>query len=169
MNQEKFYRTYTSLNEKQKQAVDAIYGPLMVIAGPGTGKTQLLSTRVGHILRETDFRPFNILCLTYTTSGVAAMKQRLVELIGPEGNDVEVYTFHSFAEKVIQRYSRYNDLETFKFIDEIDKKILVRELLDEVEFNTPLKKGVSSVDSSISRQVIQTFVFEHRSRLLAQA
>ena len=150
MNQEKFNKTYASLNEKQKQAVDTIYGPLMVIAGPGTGKTQLLSTRVGHILRETDFRPFNILCLTYTTSGVAAMKQRLVALIGPEGNDVEVYTFHSFAEKVIQRYSRYNDLETFQFIDDIDKKILVRELLEEVEFNTPLKKGVSSVDSSIS-------------------
>ncbi|MCE2963425.1 MAG: ATP-dependent helicase [Chitinophagales bacterium] len=150
MNQEKYTQAYQGLNEKQKQAVDTIYGPLMVIAGPGTGKTQLLSTRIGHILRETDFRPFNILCLTYTTSGVAAMKQRLVELIGPEGNDVEVYTFHSFAEKVIQRYSRYNDLETFQFIDDIDKKILVRELLEEVEFNTPLKKGVSSVDSSIS-------------------
>jgi DNA helicase-2/ATP-dependent DNA helicase PcrA len=149
MNQEKYTKAYQGLNEKQKQAVDTIYGPLMVIAGPGTGKTQLLSTRVGHILRETDFRPFNILCLTYTTSGVAAMKQRLVELIGPEGNDVEVYTFHSFAEKVIQRYSRYNDLETFQFIDDIDKKILVRELLEEVEFNTPIKKGVSSVDSSI--------------------
>ena len=150
MNSEKYIKAYQGLNEKQKQAVDTIYGPLMVIAGPGTGKTQLLSTRVGHILRETDFRPFNILCLTYTTSGVAAMKQRLVELIGPEGNDVEVYTFHSFAEKVIQRYSRYNDLETFQFIDDIDKKILVRELLEGVEFNTPLKKGVSSVDSSIS-------------------
>lgn len=150
MNSEKYTKAYQGLNEKQRQAVDTIYGPLMVIAGPGTGKTQLLSTRVGHILRETDFRPFNILCLTYTTSGVAAMKQRLVELIGPEGNDVEVYTFHSFAEKVIQRYSRYNDLETFQFIDDIDKKILVRELLEEVEFNTPLKKGVSSVDSSIS-------------------
>lgn len=149
MNQEKYTKAYQGLNEKQKQAVDTIYGPLMVIAGPGTGKTQLLSTRVGHILRETDFRPFNILCLTYTTSGVAAMKQRLVELIGPEGNDVEVYTFHSFAEKVIQRYGRYHDVETFQFIDDIDKKILVRELLEEVEFNTPLKKGVSSVDSSI--------------------
>jgi DNA helicase-2/ATP-dependent DNA helicase PcrA len=149
MNQEKYTKAYLGLNEKQKQAVDTIYGPLMVIAGPGTGKTQLLSTRVGHILRETDFRPFNILCLTYTTSGVAAMKQRLVELIGPEGNDVEVYTFHSFAEKVIQRYGRYHDVETFQFIDDIDKKILVRELLEEIEFNSPLKKGVSSVDSSI--------------------
>jgi len=144
-----FLNAYKSLNDKQKQAVDTIYGPLMVIAGPGTGKTQLLSTRVGHILRETDFRPYNILCLTYTTSGVAAMKQRLVDLIGPNGHDVEVYTFHSFAEKIIQRYARYNAMDTFQFIDEIDKRILIRELLEDVEFNTPLKKGVSSVDNSI--------------------
>lgn len=150
MNPEKYTKAYLGLNEKQKQAVDTIYGPLMVIAGPGTGKTQLLSTRVGHILSQTDFRPFNILCLTYTTSGVAAMKQRLVELIGAAGNDVEVYTFHSFAEKILQRYSRYHEVENFQFIDDIDKKILVRELLEDVEFNTPLKKGVSSVDSSIS-------------------
>lgn len=156
MSQEKFQIAYQGLNSKQKQAVDTVYGPLMVIAGPGTGKTQLLSTRVGRILRDTDYRPFNILCLTYTTSGVAAMKQRLVELIGSEGNDVEIFTFHSFAEKIIQRYSRYQDVESFQFINEIDQKILVRSLLEDIEFNTPLKKTISSIDSSI--RFVQTVI-----------
>lgn len=138
------------LNARQRKAVETIYGPLMVIAGPGTGKTQLLSTRVGYILNETDLRPFNILCISYTNSGVAAMKKRLVELIGVDGHDVEVYTFHSFAEKVIQRYRSSNELEDFQFLDELDKKIIVRELLEKIDFNTPLKKGVTSVDHTIS-------------------
>lgn len=151
-----FHLAYQGLNDKQRQAVDTIYGPLMVIAGPGTGKTQLLTTRVGNILSKTDYLPNNILCITFTTSGVAAMKKRLVELIGAQGNEVEVYTFHSFAEKIIQRYKRYNELEEYHFIDELDQKIILRELLEKVEFNTPLKKTVSSVNASID--FLQNFI-----------
>ncbi|MET0241947.1 MAG: UvrD-helicase domain-containing protein, partial [Flavitalea sp.] len=60
----KFLETYASLNEQQKIAVDTIEGPVMVIAGPGTGKTQILSARIGKIMLETDTNPDNILCLT---------------------------------------------------------------------------------------------------------
>lgn len=59
-----FKKVYNNLNEKQKEAVDAIDGPVMVIAGPGTGKTQILGARVGKILLETDVQPNNILCLS---------------------------------------------------------------------------------------------------------
>lgn len=149
MNFNHFEKAYRGLNEKQKQAVDTVYGPLMVVAGPGTGKTQLLSTRVGNILQKTDFKPYNILCITYTTNGVAAMKQRLVELIGAEGNGVEVYTFHSFSEKIIQRAKRYNQTFEFRFMDELEKRTIIRKLLEQVDFNTPLKKAVNSIDVSI--------------------
>lgn len=145
-----FDKAYQSLNTMQRKAVDAIYGPLMVIAGPGTGKTQLLSTRVGQILKMTDMQPYNILCITFTNSGVAAMKKRLVELIGAQGTDIEVYTFHSFAEKIIQRYKRSNEVEAYAFHEDVDKKILIRSLIERVDFNTPLKKGINSVDTTIN-------------------
>jgi len=71
----KFRDEYERLNEMQRLAVDTIEGPVMVIAGPGTGKTQILASRVGKILLDTDAQPENILCLTYTDAGVVAMKK----------------------------------------------------------------------------------------------
>jgi superfamily I DNA/RNA helicase/CRISPR/Cas system-associated exonuclease Cas4 (RecB family) len=96
-----FYRFYDQLNEHQRKAVDTISGPVMVLAGPGTGKTQLLSVRVANILRQTDLYPSNILVLTYTNAGVKAMRERLAKIIGPDGYDVVVETFHSFANWII--------------------------------------------------------------------
>src|SRR3982751_5128116 len=92
----KFYEEYNRLNEQQKLAVNTIEGPVMVIAGPGTGKTQILSARIGKILMETDARPENILCLTYTDAGVTAMRKRLLQFIGPDAYKVNLYTFHAF-------------------------------------------------------------------------
>ena len=99
---EKFYEEYNRLNEQQKLAVDTIEGPVMVIAGPGTGKTQILSARIGKILLETDTQPENILCLTYTDAGVVAMRKRLLHFIGPDAYKVNIYTFHAFCNDVIQ-------------------------------------------------------------------
>lgn len=93
---------YKELNERQKLAVDTINGPLLVLAGPGTGKTQLLSIRAASILKHADIRPDNILILTYTNSAAKAMKERLASILGAVGYDVEVGTFHSFANSIIQ-------------------------------------------------------------------
>ena len=73
-----FKKAYAGLNAAQKEAVDAIEGPVMVVAGPGTGKTQILSVRIGNILQQTDTQPENILCLTYTDAGTIAMRRRLL-------------------------------------------------------------------------------------------
>src|SRR5215203_4360022 len=81
--EKRFYEEYERLNEKQRVAVDHIDGPVMVIAGPGTGKTQILASRIGKILLDTDALPANILCLTYTDAGVIAMRKRLLDFIGP--------------------------------------------------------------------------------------
>ena len=99
---EKFNNEYEKLNEKQKLAVDTIEGPVMVIAGPGTGKTQILAARIGKILLETDVFPENILCLTYTDAGAIAMRRRLLQFIGPDAYKVNIYTFHAFCNDVIQ-------------------------------------------------------------------
>ncbi|MFA6142244.1 MAG: ATP-dependent DNA helicase [Candidatus Omnitrophota bacterium] len=93
---------YGELNSLQKEAVDTIDGPLLVLAGPGTGKTQLLSVRAGAILKRTKALPENILILTYTNSAAKTMKERLAQTIGVAGYGVEVATFHSFANSVIQ-------------------------------------------------------------------
>src|ERR1041384_1808068 len=100
--QENFEKVYASLNEQQKRAVDAIDGPVMVIAGPGTGKTQILAARIGKILLETDALPENILCLTYTDAGAIAMRRRLLQFIGPDAYKVSINTFHAFCNDIIQ-------------------------------------------------------------------
>ena len=85
-----FKTEYENLNAEQKEAVDSIEGPVMVIAGPGTGKTQILAIRIGKILLETDTQPENILCLTYTDSGAVSMRKRLLKMIGPDAYKVNI-------------------------------------------------------------------------------
>ena len=97
-----FKKELARLNEHQRQAVEHIEGPVLVVAGPGTGKTHILTARIGQILQQTDTQAYNILCLTFTDSGVHAMRQRLLEFIGPEAHRVHIYTFHSFCNKIIQ-------------------------------------------------------------------
>ena len=102
-----FSTRYQALNAQQKQAVDAIDGPVMVIAGPGTGKTELLSMRAANILKKTDTLPESILCLTFTDSGAAAMRERLTKIIGKDAYKVAIHTFHSFGSEVINQHGEY--------------------------------------------------------------
>ncbi len=129
-----FETRYKALNEAQRQAVDHIDGPLMVIAGPGTGKTELLSMRVAAILQRTDTLPENILCLTYTDSGVAAMRKRLSEIIGPAAYKVAIHTFHSFSTEVINHNRKffYNGA-TFRPADELHSYEILQSIFKELE------------------------------------
>lgn len=102
-----FTTRYQNLNEAQRKAVDTIDGPVMVVAGPGTGKTELLSMRAANILRKTDELPENILCLTFTESGSVAMQKRLTSIIGRDAYNVSIYTFHAFGTEIMSRYREY--------------------------------------------------------------
>jgi len=106
MDQE-FKTAYGQLNTAQRQAVDAIEGPVLVVAGPGTGKTQLLSLRVANILQKTDTDPSGILCLTFTNFATTNMRQRLNNLVGSSAHNVMVRTFHSFAAEIMSLYPDY--------------------------------------------------------------
>ena len=92
-----FNTRYAKLNDNQRQAVDYIHGSLLVIAGPGTGKTELLSMRTAQILKQTDTLPNSILCLTFTESGATNMRQRLRQIIGEDAYKIAIHTFHSFG------------------------------------------------------------------------
>ena len=138
--EKKFLEEYERLNEKQRLAVNTIEGPVMVIAGPGTGKTQILASRIGKILLETDATPKNILCLTYTDAGVVAMRKRLLQFIGPDAYKVNIYTFHAFCNDVIQENLSLFEKTSLDPISELEKIQLFKELIDAFPKNHPLKR-----------------------------
>ncbi|HEX8182224.1 MAG TPA: ATP-dependent DNA helicase [Candidatus Saccharimonadales bacterium] len=136
-----FEEAYRALNAKQKQAVDTIEGPLLVIAGPGTGKTQLLSARVANILRTTDTPAQNILCLTFTESGAANMRQRLTRFIGKSAYDVNIGTYHSFGSDIISRYPEYfSETRLQNAIDDLAKRQIILSIVEAMSYKNPLKQ-----------------------------
>ena len=135
-----FEKVYEGLNEQQKIAVNTIEGPVMVIAGPGTGKTQILGARIGKILLETDTAPENILCLTYTDAGAIAMRKRLVSFIGTSAYKVNISTFHSFCNDIIQDNLSLFDKTSLDPISELEKIELLKKLIDGFDKNNPLKR-----------------------------
>ncbi len=126
-----FEKAYQELNAEQQLAVNSIEGPLMVIAGPGTGKTQILAVRIGNILLKTDSDPRSILCLTYTESGATNMRQRLIKFIGPTAYEVSINTFHSFCNSIIREnpdvFDQYSD---FEVISDLERIQLILKLLE---------------------------------------
>ncbi|OSZ81020.1 DNA helicase UvrD [Chitinophagaceae bacterium IBVUCB2] len=136
----KFKQEYERLNEKQRIAVDTIEGPVMVIAGPGTGKTQILASRIGKILLDTHAQPENILCLTYTDAGVVAMRKRLLNFIGPDAYKVNIYTFHAFCNDVIQENLSLFEKTALDPVSDLEKIQFFKELIDTFPKNHPLKR-----------------------------
>lgn len=138
--EKKFTEEYAKLNDQQRRAVDTIEGPVMVIAGPGTGKTQILASRIGKILLTTDALPDNILCLTYTDAGVVAMRKRLLQFIGPDAYKVNIYTFHAFCNDVIQENLSLFEKNSLDPISELERIQFFKELIDAFPKNHPLKR-----------------------------
>lgn len=134
-----FEKRYKNLNPRQKQAVDQINGPVMVIAGPGTGKTELLSLRVANILKKTDASPANILCLTFTDSGALAIRERLAGLLGADAYKVAVHTFHSFGSEIINHYPEYfYNGARFQAADSLSTYKLLKAIFDKLPHDSPL-------------------------------
>ncbi len=134
MNPEEiFQKRYAVLNDAQKEAVDAIYGPVMVIAGPGTGKTEVLAMRIAQLLRsDAQVNPAEILCLTYTDDAAHSMRNRLIEIIGPSAHKVNICTFHAFCNQVIQQNRDYFAHRELELVDEMGRIDIVHEILDEL-------------------------------------
>lgn len=126
-----YLQSYKGLNTEQKRAVDAIEGPVMVIAGPGTGKTQVLALRIANILTKTDTPANAVLCLTFTNAGVQAMRERLLRLMGSRGSEVHIYTFHRFAMSLIEKNYTFLDFEQAPtLLSETDTIGLIDEILE---------------------------------------
>jgi DNA helicase-2/ATP-dependent DNA helicase PcrA len=167
-NNNAFVEAYNQLNEKQKQAVDTIDGPVMVIAGPGTGKTQILTLRIGKILLETDTAPDSILALTFTDAGAKAMRERLHRYIGAEAYQVAIYTFHGFAEKLIREYpDSYTRVVGGRAASDLDKITIVESLLEDTSFKLlrPIGnpgyyvKPIISIIGSLKKEYVTPDIF----------
>ncbi len=129
-----------NLNSAQKQAVETIDGPVMVLAGPGSGKTHLLTSRVANILQSTDLSADNILCLTFTDSATETMRQRLVNLIGQEAHKVKIMTFHAFCHDIIQNnYFYFDQFNLFQIADEITSFEIIETIKNQLSYNYKIK------------------------------
>jgi DNA helicase-2/ATP-dependent DNA helicase PcrA len=146
-----FIAELSKLNASQKEAVEHLEGPMLVIAGPGTGKTQILSARIGNILCNTQTSPHNILCLTYTDAGTVAMRKRLLKFIGPEAYRVHIYTFHAFCNQVIQENLDYFGFRELQPISELETIELYQKLVDSFDSKHPLKRFTGDIYFEIGR------------------
>lgn len=138
---EKYAKAFRLLNGQQRQAVEQIDGPVLVIAGPGTGKTQLLSTRIGYILEKTDALPQNILALTFTEAGVDAMRERLTDFLGQDAYAVNISTYHAFGAELIRRYPEYTGTYDYQMTDDVTADYLIRQILEALPYSNPLRRA----------------------------
>lgn len=153
-----FQEEYKKLNQIQKEAVNAIDGPVVVVAGPGTGKTQILALRIANILKKTDTKSDSILALTFTNAGVISMRERLLGMVGDVAYRINIFTFHAFCEFIIKEFSFYfkdfegsrvlSDLERVEIIESIIKQNKFEELVsfhDEFSFLNRIVDGILSI------------------------
>lgn len=139
-NQEKFQLEYQKLNPEQKEAVDSIEGPVMVIAGAGTGKTQTIALRIANILLQTQTPPGSILCLTFTENAATNMRQRLLSIIGETAYKVKIHTFHSFCHEIILTNPEYFIFAAnIEALEELEKIEIIQDIISQLPPNSPLK------------------------------
>lgn len=175
-----FNAAYAGLNAAQKQAVDAIEGPVMVVAGPGTGKTQILTLRIANILLQTDTQPENILALTFTESGAKAMRDRLRRYIGAAAYRVPIFTFHGFAGRLIAEYPdafprviggrAATDLEKVDMLEQIlsdTAYTLLRPMGDPTYYVPPVLRMISQLKQEyVTPDALATLIARQEKQLL---
>ncbi len=146
-----YEKRYAKLNRAQKQAVDTIDGPVMVIAGPGTGKTELLSVRTANILQRTDTLPENILCLTFTESGANAMRERLTKIIGKDAYKVAIHTFHGFGTETINQNGKYfYQGAHFLPADELSSYEIISDIFKQLKYDNPIASKLNDEYTHLS-------------------
>lgn len=155
------------LNKEQKTAVEYLEGPLLVLAGPGTGKTQLLSAKVAYILEQTDINPYNILCITFTEAGAENMRSRLQSMIGAAALEVNIHTYHAFGANLLERYKNYaetfdrrldspiDSVMQYKIIYEIQRELPVKNILKTADINDILSTISNAKSARLSAEDLQ--------------
>ncbi len=128
-----------TLNEKQKEAVEATEGPVLVLAGAGSGKTKVLTTRIAYLIKEKKVRPTSILAITFTNKAALEMKERVVNLLGEDGYRIQISTFHSFGLLILkQNYEKLGFLKNFTIADSEDSLTIIKKIIKEKNLDPKL-------------------------------
>jgi len=147
MQKNSFEQEYNNLNEAQKQAVNSIYWPVMVVAWPGTGKTQIIWLRTANIILETGINPENILITTFTDAWVIAIRKRLVKFLWNTGYKVTVSTIHSFAQDVIKTFpEKFIEFKAWTAIDDVESLEIIKKITDKLVEENKITELVSDYD-----------------------
>ena len=126
----------SELNDKQRQAVEAIQGPLLIIAGPGSGKTRVITHRIAYLVSTTGVAPYRIAAVTFTNKAARELRERLASLMGESGGEVKAGTFHSFCAMLLRREGKHLGLDNeFAIYDDSDQMALVKRAMNEVDLD----------------------------------
>ena len=138
------------MNPRQKEAVMHTEGPLLLMAGAGSGKTRVLTHRIAYLIEEKNVNPWNILAITFTNKAAREMKERVSQLLGSGGEDVWVSTFHSMCVRILRRdVDRIGYSKNFTIIDSSEQNTLMKRVLKELNID-PKKYDPRSILGTIS-------------------
>jgi DNA helicase-2/ATP-dependent DNA helicase PcrA len=152
----------SSLNPAQKEAVTSIDGPVMIIAGPGTGKTTVLTYRIAYILQSTDTKPESILAMTFTEAGVFAMKSKLLQLIGADAYKVNITTIHGFCNDLLQAYPDFfSGVQGFSPLSDLEKIQFTKEILEDAVFTNLAPSGKPDLYLTTLPRILSTMKREY--------
>ncbi len=132
---------YDTLNDKQKEAVFHTEGPLLILAGAGSGKTRVLTHRIAYLMEEKQVKPWNILAITFTNKAAGEMRERVDKLVGEAAGSVWVSTFHSACVRILRRNIGWIGFDTnFAIYDAEDQKTLMKNVCKQLQVDTKLYK-----------------------------
>ena len=153
-----------SLNNVQKEAVINTDGPMLILAGAGSGKTRVLTTKVAYLIYEKDVHPGNILAITFTNKAAKEMKERIFSLVGKDAFNIQISTFHSFGLKIIkENYDKLGYDNNFTILDSDDSLTIVKKIMKDLNIDTN-KYNPKAIRNSISNnknEMIDPNLFEN--------
>ncbi|TCK92554.1 DNA helicase-2/ATP-dependent DNA helicase PcrA [Natranaerovirga hydrolytica] len=157
---------YDSLNPMQKEAVLHTEGPLLILAGAGSGKTRVLTHRISYLLEEKGVMPWNILAITFTNKAAKEMRERVDNLIGFGGEEVWVSTFHSTCVRILRRHiDKIGYDRSFTIYDTDDQKVIIRDIIKQLNLDKKLypERSILSAISSAKNEMLSPEAFEKES------
>ncbi len=152
-----------NLNEQQKKATITTEGPLLVLAGAGSGKTKVLTTRIAYLIKEKKVNPGSILAITFTNKAAKEMKERVVNILGQSAHEIQISTFHSFGLLIIrEHYDKLGYKRNFTILDSDDSLTMVKKIMRELNLDTQIynPKTIRSIISSNKNAMIDSKGYE---------
>ena len=157
---------YDTLNDEQKKGVFTTEGPVLILAGAGSGKTRVLTHRVAYLIEEKEVNPYHIMAITFTNKAAGEMRERVDDMVGYGSESVWVATFHSTCVRILRRYIDRLGYDTnFTIYDADDQKTLMKDICKRLQIDTKTHKEKSflAAISSAKDELIDPIEFENRA------